>query len=122
MSDEELRELDAWIADRIMGLVEKPVGECTVANEDFCVHDRVLIYQGEKKCLSSFQPSTDPAAALLVLEKCITEAPMEIQIDRKRSKDGPFRIECGVGATLKLAIADTLPLAICLFAKQLFSS
>ena len=91
MSDKEMRELDAWIAEHAMGL------SCIRA--------------------ATFRPTTDYGATMEVLEKCVERLLNNVEIfgnNRDRFVvSGPneaFESE-----------AATLPLAICLFAKQLFS-
>jgi hypothetical protein len=70
--------------------------------------------------------TTDPAAAMEVLKKCAEHSDMPIEIDRKRDKKtGQWRVETGVVSQGLVAISphenNTLELAICLFAKSLFS-
>lgn len=61
-----------------------------------------------------------------VLKKCALHADMPIEIDLKGSQQGPWRVETGPMEKGLIAIAprdqNSLELAICLFAKQLFTS
>jgi hypothetical protein len=68
-----------------------------------------------------FKPTTDPAAAMLVLERCLEKEELVIS----KSPHG-FLIESHDTNQYETCDSDiyaeapTLPLAICLFAKQLF--
>ena len=94
MSEKQLRELDAFIAEHVFGF---DMAETSV--------DDIERY------------TTDPAAAMLVLEKCCDKLEgFEITVWRGE------KWHCGLrkGNTVHQK-ADTLPLAICLFAKELFA-
>jgi hypothetical protein len=155
MTNKELRELDAWIAEHVIGMLFywKVAGWTTdmsgfdwkmvlalppeggigkhwkgCAGETRKATDcEVAIAKHDGDFERHFSPyTTDPAAAMMVLEKCVENSNMPVEIDRKRdSKIGHWRLETGVMSKGLLAIAphehNTLPLAICLFAKKLFS-
>ena len=121
LTDKELRELDAWIWTHVLGWVPFREEEYPHRN-GYALGDDT----GEK-CLECDMPqcSTDPAAAMQVLEKCAVELggegeracavewlPMEEEW-RIIETDTPDGVR---------AQAKTLPLAICLFAKELFST
>lgn len=57
MTDKEMRELDAWIAEKVMGYKMHP------SSEDHWIRP-------DSNRIDSFRPTTDPAAALMVLERC----------------------------------------------------
>ena len=123
MTDKELRELDAWIAEHVMGWITE------------CHEDRVLFFppdlDTEKKRrkwsygISINRYTTDPAAAMMVLEKCImylSDKFGSVDLDHH----GKFEIAAMMRGeyaadTENDVDAETLPLAICLFAKKLFS-
>jgi hypothetical protein len=130
MSSAELRELDAWIAKHVMGCeLEKEIGfryndgteswgnspEYTVQKFNKYKSEGIADCLLERPNTYEFQPSTDPAAAMMVLEKCGTKTePHECMYM------GMIDGEWIVGHSAVEASASTLPLAICLFAKQLF--
>jgi len=90
MTTQELRELDAWIAEHVFGVsVPHPF----------------------------FKPTEDPRGAMDVLKKCAEKHQHDIAIGTAGPTD--WRVWAGElnGATY----ASSLELAICLFAKQLFS-
>lgn len=123
MSEKELRELDAWIAEHVMGC--KPWDEekvrCILQPNEFVLSIpskivRARIGAGQT---ADFEPTSNHASAMMVLEKCFERVGL---IDMSRVKVEPFNF-C-VGATYKTGCeseASTLPLAICLFAKKLFT-
>lgn len=107
----EMRELDAWIAENLFGGIhhqEKPYREGIDTS-------LLAMWQGEMDCLvSGWRPTTEPASAMLVLEKCRCVDGVHL------SPPSPDKI-CEIWGGGVRAYADTLPLAVCLFAKQLFS-
>lgn len=116
MSDRELKELDAWIDTFVFGnhhhaFVSAPgkaysikvlCGKCNR-------FPGALVHQN-----SQFNYTTDLAATMRVLEKCL-QHPKQPQITLI-SADGGFGVISGHDT-----FAETLPLAICQFAKELFS-
>ena len=141
MTDKELRELDAWIAEHVMHIplfkekeggnnywfcptCQKPIPSEHVTFTEH--HDEryggcgVSVHENTYE----YSPTTDPAAAMMVLEKCCqkeTDGMDGIEIDY--SKDHPLG-EWQIGSVLNSNLhieSETLPLAICLFAKKLFS-
>lgn len=79
MNDKELRELDAWIAEHVMGL--KRVYKIAAVNDgEFFVHREDGVFLAIKKQpnrLEYFRPTTDPAAAMSVLKACVRQFPKE---------------------------------------------
>lgn len=126
MTEKELRELDAWIAEHVMGLTraESPLH---IVGGTFAVHQsegKVYIHVGRNN-IAPFCPTTDPAASMQVMEKCAEElyekgANLELG---KSYDDENQKTEWFVAhdRTILSHYAATLPLAICLFAKQLFT-
>lgn len=101
MDTKEMRELDAWIAEHVMGWkISFRAGE-------------VEIWRTPSGT-AVFHPTTDPAAAMEVLKKCGERACTTVY----RTK-GAWVVTSSilVGAE---ADAPTPELAICLFAKALF--
>ncbi len=107
MTETEMRELDAWIAEHVIGWSYEVTGS-DPTEDGYCWFDENRKFPCE---LPHY--STDPAAAMQVLEKCAERSAIMIikddgcvvaQINGKRlTADGP-----------------TLPLAICQFARKLF--
>lgn len=126
-SEQELRELDAFCAEFVMGwkLVPKIL---KIQEGCFATHpggDGVFVHDYGNR-IKTFAPTTNPADALAVLKKCsekmgevwdddstiaVQFVPVE-EIWRVQQTDvnGGIRIE-----------SASLELAICLFAKALFS-
>ncbi len=125
MNEKELHELDAWIDGHIFG-----VKKC------HHIHTKRLKNSFLKvqclDCHGAFRDeggtvnnglrryTTDPAAAMMVLKKCLArfdnESDDAIMIALVNGKPIVCSNEIQQGRE-----AETLPLAICLFAKQLFS-
>jgi hypothetical protein len=119
MTNTELRELDAWIAENVMGwkranfLSSYGKGRFMVSREtgDIMAYD----LKGE-----GFQPTTDPAAAMEVLKKCGKTKKNAIEIfclrpDENRSGKESYWVND------PKTESETLELAIALFAKKLFT-
>lgn len=120
MKNEELRELDAWIAEHVMGFTLNSGHPPHWYSSD---SDRVYFVRlaEDDDAAIYWQPTTDPAAAMEVLKKCYDKCGM---IDTFRTQIKPYRF--GVtGKWLPAANyeceAEALELAICLFAKKLFT-
>lgn len=97
MTEQEMRELDAWIQTHVFN---KPFEKPRPAY------------------------STDPAAAMAVLRKCAQRA-INVRISTPVEGDpGTWSASWAVGTGSAVdglaAKAETLPLAICRFAKELF--
>lgn len=129
-TEKELRELDAWIAEHVMGY-RWFAYEGGKSNRfcDLQIPSDWQARHGGIQCESSLEGyerdiggvpkyTTNPADAMAVLEKCCAETMQEdcVYIGKTES-------EWIVGHTTRNfeEVADTLPMAICLFAKQLFS-
>jgi hypothetical protein len=146
MTTTEQRVLDAWIAEHVMGwtwwrfrVLRKsghgydrwqqliPPHETWHRNPKW---GGIPQPQGEGRYLenrtdlSIFKPTTDPAAAMMVLEKCLSVVGTTVHLERRTRQQGFKKDEFCIwfagkyGEAIK---AETLPLAIVLFAKKLFS-
>lgn len=118
---DDTRELEAWIAVNLFGWVKTDV-KCH-PSDNRTINGFLYSPNGFNGDLnqSSAVPhyTTDPAAAMQVLQKCSCET-TNIEIDFRDGDTfavGTYRRAGGI----KEAEADTLPLAIALFAKALFS-
>jgi hypothetical protein len=116
MKIEELRELDAWIAENVMGFKKASRFE----------GGELLGSRGQKsnecRWLSNDDPkyTTNPAAAMEVLKKCGQETyPYQLQIEIQ--ENGSVNISGGGFRQPYRITASTLELAICLFAEKLFN-
>lgn len=139
MSVQEISALEEWIAINVMGwrrITNAEYFGITVKNEDFSEPfydnlsdgwhaldsvDRMADYEGECDCGQSstgFSPAISERDALKVLEKCCEKTCPEIQ--RKIDGSG-WVVTARTFGSANMAIAETLPLAISKFAKQLFS-
>jgi len=120
MIPQELRELDAWIAEHVT--CEKyPIGEHNSGISKHYLDDGKNVVRTVEGKWTAALPSytTDPAAAMMVLEKCAEKEGQEnfdgVQIDK--TEHGWIVSTCKMDSD-----AETLPLAICLFAKKLFDN
>lgn len=136
MTEKELRELDAWIAEHVMGLAQEyAVMKCgrfyrpkscgytdSIAEAGRYSKADALreIVRGEPMKIIPFPTpryTTNPAAAMMVLEKCAQKyTNLEIEFI-----DGTWTVGRWRGSNTTEATAETLPLAICLFARELYS-
>ncbi len=153
MNPQELRELDAWIdrelfdGGNLVGLKKRGLwyrpdakgytdrsaeaGRYTreeAKKHEYPHDDPVTI------CELPIRPyTTDPAAAMLVLEKCGKETvngtefvccsfstPNSSTLDKNNGHWSVGRISGGLWVSGEIGNATTLPHAICLFAKKLF--
>lgn len=125
-----LRELDAWIAEHVMGWKRcKSIHSLDYANR-YAIDTTGAIYRHNPKRrdtrMSLFHPSTDPAAAMEVLKKCIAKcnedgASLDLDLN-EQSKTLINKMHYGVSYESSLdEEGETLELAICLFAKKLFT-
>lgn len=139
MSDEiENRKLDAWIAENVMGCrvrvnPHSNTLECGCVGHPHCDGTDLGELYGDLA-----RPTTDPAAAMMVLERCEERFAKEafsktefegialICIRKSTRNDGHcVFVQERVGEywhATKQAEAATLPLAICRFAHALFST
>jgi len=124
LTDKELRELDAWIAEHVFGWHRQSF-ENGYLRQNLLVENKFRAdkyrrhgWHNDVEVLDTFPKfSTDPAAAMQVLEKCIEKEPNGIVCGNLKGQWCATTHGWG-GAFCE---AETLPLAICLFAKQLFS-
>lgn len=154
MTNQELREMDAWIAEHVMGWqwfrfrmkktdTAKNAGkgydrwqQLIPPGDNWHLHPKYNAikqpqgkgqYLEDETDLSMFKPTTDRAAAMEVLEKCVQSNVAGVQGNVEifqEPMNGLFGI-CYTAAYKKKSIepvfAETLPLAICLFSRKLFS-
>lgn len=124
MNENEMLQLNAWIAEHVLGwkwyryLPEDNhaySGCRTLANRQH--KHLVKANGGEPLAEDAFynipKPTTDPAAAFAVLEKCCQRWNRSIPVCYSKGWPQPWSFD--------REKADTLPLAICLFAKQCYS-
>lgn len=113
MTDIEMREFDAWIAEHVMGWEKfNPKHDwsfdCWEMNNGGGMQG-TLIYR--------FQPTTDPAAAMQVLEKCAEKIQNDCGVVIYRITKGWV-----VESDHCTGMDDALPLAIAKFAHLLFQN
>ena len=114
MSAEELRELDRFCASAVMKWKKRPDKSTRGLRhgEYDIVYDGILIWTGMR-----FAPTTNDADAMAVLMKCVQKLPLHIEISHNGTNWFVSRPDEDEESYV---LADTLPLAICLFAKRLF--
>lgn len=124
MIEKETSELDVWIAEHVMGWKKCKLGQIE-AEGQFAAQGSEIFIHDRGNYVKTFHPATDPAAAMMVLEKCaekveqnqgvsIVALPACFQVSRATSVDyepDDYSLH---------SESPTLPLAICLFAKELF--
>jgi len=122
MTTQELRELDAWIAEHVMGWADVHMRQSGLVGYAPCEPRKVRTATGDGVSTTAAFTSevpyyTDSADAMDVLKKCAEKHQHDIAIGTAGPTD--WRVWAGElnGATY----ASSLELAICLFAKQLFS-
>lgn len=146
MKQPKMRELDLWIAEKVMGWrwFRFRMKKTETASNAGKGHDRwqQLIppndtwhlqakynavhqpqgrgrYLEDETDLSDFRPTERGSDALEVLEKCFDKVGL---IDAHRVKMKPYSFCIGATYVTDSEVeAETLPLAICLFAKKIFS-
>jgi hypothetical protein len=131
MIAKELRELDRWIMQHVMGWVPETRklygGEVNVKGFGKNTH----LSLGDPYRQFTLDPpaaySTDPAAALLVLAKCAEKCVVTVEFGATAENKMQWmvaRLEMEDNDRLEVdcKCAATLPEAICKFARQLFSS
>lgn len=119
MNDTELRELDAWIAIHLFGWIIFPTTKewidagsptgWTIEVSDQSPHNEIAHY------------STNRADAMLVLEKCAKKETVTIEVSLDGKQFWIARLDTESRNEDFCKVAETLPLAICRFAKQIFS-
>lgn len=118
MTEAEMRELDEWIGVNLFNgtMTHTPNLACKVYMQT---------PQNEALMMSPFELphyTTDPAAAMQVLARCLESA--ETLRFYQRLSDSMFTIKCqpDIPSSPEILVdADTLPLCISKFAKQLHS-
>lgn len=121
MENNELRKLDEWIAAKIFGWQQFREEEHP---------NRMLWREGEAGSDVWDEPhfyTTDPAAAMEVLEKCAEKQALigePVGVARYEKDSGRWTVESNVrdygDAQYIFSEADTLPLAISKFAREIF--
>lgn len=129
MTNEEMRELDAWIAEHVFGLElvqEKDLTPFTGLKERQFFVFQNGVYQYGSPYYKKLGYTTDPADAMLVLEKCAEKCgamtnPCTIEIQHEPDfEEVPWAVSHD--RTLMAGEAKTLPIAIAKFAKALFTT
>ena len=127
-TEKELRELEAWIAEHVMGYEERQCynGSQRIEGQTFWVCKGRQVVAPSFNGKHRFPPfATDPAAAMQVLEKCaemLRKDCNSVEILRNTTGWAVCSLyRDGFGHEEHDTVeAETLPLAICLFARKLF--
>lgn len=117
MTDTEKRELDAWIAERVMGW---KLDKMIWWSRNDIDKTQSIAWEGD------FRPTTDPAATMEVLKRCAEKLEVinsSIALGQQFDELVEDRLFWFVSheRTKEVTEAETLELAICLFAKKLFT-
>ena len=115
MTATELRQLDAWIAENVMGNQQRKIR---------VTDGRKLVrYEFLKVGTNEICPeyTTDPAAAMEVLKKCCEAMAVNVEIWKAGNGEWVCRMVSGRNSRNCVGTANTIELAICLFAKKLFT-
>jgi hypothetical protein len=132
VSETELRELDAWIAENVMGweLAKDEYHARMSLSKSYCISSDKTVCFGHQGQFSLFKPTTNPAAAMELLKKCGEqgilkgEFKLPVSIFRRGDLQWVVSENCEDAPEHEFYIvveAETLELAICLFAKKLFT-
>lgn len=124
---ENLRELDCWIAEHLFGA--KNIEWITLHSELGCPTEPFQDFGGGGEV---FRYTTDPASSMLVLEKCaesgVLNGEFKVPVVIRRRGDRQFVVsessedESEDSERSYIVVeAETLPLAICKFARKIFS-
>jgi hypothetical protein len=115
-SEKELRELDSYIAEHVFGCKPHAVkimdGRKHVRTEYHC-RCETPHFKGWNQ---PYKFTTDPAAAMMVLERCCEKQKLSIG-----KCAGNWVVESTHHSIFDFEWDKSLPLAICLLAKQLFT-
>jgi hypothetical protein len=133
MTEKEMRELDAWIFEQVIG------GAVALCSK-YCPTCRESKVSDTGKCLQCGSNlhwdfphyTTEPAAAMMVLEKCaecaVLNGHFKLPVSIMRRGDLKWvvsenceDVDLENDRHIVVVEADTLPHAIALFARQLFS-
>ena len=125
MTTEEMRELDAWIAEHVFGYIKQNVNypeahwnELSLPDLDGNYISEGWVQGWEFRDVNIPFYSTQASAAMGVLKKCAENLIRGITINQN---EGKWIIQAQNNYIGNLEMSETLELAICLFAKQLFS-
>lgn len=125
MTTEQMRELDAWIAPNVMrlSLCERHPAILNPNEFVLSIPSKIVRARIGNNPPSNFEPTTDPAAAMEVLKKCAEFGSLQFSVVVWKY-DGNWKIDIQAVAVKdewkKCIEAETLELAICLFAQKLF--
>lgn len=119
MSNQEMRELADHCAVHAMQWKEVPSVLDLSYSGTFAVHGAIFI-KGIGSEIKTWNPTANKSDALEVLEKCCERNVYGVPSIMVWKSDGVFYCNVTNGGSL-LAQAETLPLAICKFAKKFFS-
>lgn len=131
MNEKEMRELDAWIAEHVMGWHKVEThwdnkSLCSVCGKGFGARHKHYVPDFHSSITGSVpRYTTDPAAAMEVLKRCA----------EKLCEENAVQIQYGLNTTYKWYVAtvlkpngrniciesDTPETGLCLFAKALFT-
>lgn len=123
LTPEQHAELNAWICENVMGLVsvgkDAEMQERWLPKEIHAVINCISYSELSRHYLYAIpRYTTSPADAMAVLEKICER--VTITIDHVYC-DGHNWSICAFGSIDEAIYEETLPLAICLFARQLFT-
>lgn len=125
MNEKQLRELDSWIAEHAMGWRDFKVGiyGAGAPEREPSIHGTPPTRKSGVFSVPNY--TTDRAAAMAVLEKC-SAFDQKVKVCIQQDSPSDWRV-CRLYWQDYRPIedwyshAETLPLAICIFAKKLFS-
>lgn len=126
MKENELRELDAFIAEHVYGarIFESERGSVVALFDANSDKERVhIIVSKHPWDAPSFNPTTDRAASMELLKKCVEKVREKQHAISIATREGRWCvcIHPPLGPCVNHETALTLELAIALFAQKLFS-
>lgn len=120
MSETELRELLVCLAERVMGWkLKEGIGKMEFG--DYRISGDQIIYRERGNPGRLFDPMKNKKDAFWVLEKCAEECRRSSKTISIRGRSGDWNVFCRDQYDQESEEAPTLPLAICFFAKAIFS-
>lgn len=117
-TEKELTELDAFCAEHVMGWRKVGCLRDYCSGSFLCNTDAdVLAFDFPQR---TFKPTTDPAAAMKVLERCCEIEHDDATVEICKTSGGWRILNRDRSKNMSTVFSSTLPLTICLFAKNLF--
>lgn len=119
MNSAECRELDAWIAEHMFGKMKVAYVDRIFDNDanGYCHKFDSVFIAGKNNKAVEFHPTIDVPFAMQVLDVCIKKYSFGVEISYVEGKYHCWQM---IDMEEIIGSAETLPMAICLYAKQFY--